>query len=327
MQVWNKNIEPPAQFRKICDEYFKQWDDKKDDDKKIIPDLAIVDLKIEGSHFYNEDGEESISINTFVESLQGTVSIDDFNVTVYIDGVAWGVKTFPPVPSYQNDGWEVFSVIFLEPGTYEITAVIFPYIEEEDKSNNKVSESFEVLPIEPMLCNDTDGGLYPDIPGEAFNQFELGGMWSGHGAPDSCDFLDAHILREAYCDEIGMPRLKDFTCSGGKPYCYEGACSAKFPYCDDTDNGDNPYEAGTVTTFLDFLAPPPYTDYCQNTQTHQPWQLPYTDEPCEGPDCGLREVFCNDDKRTLGFTDHDCPQGCRDGACLDIDKNKPDLES
>jgi hypothetical protein len=164
-------------------------------------------------------------------------------------------------------------------------------------------------------CIDNDGGI--NVYDASSAQVADGGF------VDGCDFLDdpKGVLKEAICDGNKATQV-EVDCPDEAPYCNRGVCSNEKPVCTDTDGGRDPNTRGTITEPR-LKDGPSHTDYCQNVNTKQPWYN-YDCEgddcpPCEGELCGIREYYCNDPYKTTGFEDVECPNGCKDGACVGDD--------
>ena len=106
---------------------------------------------------------------------------------------------------------------------------------------------------------------------------------------------------EDYC--FDGDTVKEYYCSGGEIYwnyldclsgygCSNGRCVYTGLECDDTDDGQDRYEKGTVTGDGDT-----YTDYCLDDDT-------------------VREYYCSGDE--VSYKSLGCPSGyeCSDGKCI-----------
>ncbi len=165
----------------------------------------------------------------------------------------------------------------------------------------------------PKTCVDDDGG-------ENIYEASSAQGSDGRGFVDACSFLDNSkgILKEAVCsgdDAINV----EIICPDEAPYCNKAVCSTEKPVCTDTDGGKISTTRGTITEPRTADGPQ-HTDYCQNTNTKQPWynyDCEGDDCPaCEGELCGIREYFCTDPYITTTYQDISCPDGCVDGECL-----------
>lgn len=169
-------------------------------------------------------------------------------------------------------------------------------------SSNLHQERNMFCRVEQTGCTDSDSGLNYYIAGEAQGS-------NGLGTVDYCSFTSDTMgeLHEAYCDgDTAKHQVVD--CPSSAPYCNRGICSSTRPVCTDTDGGTNIYSEGTITEPR-YEDGPQHTDYCQNLETKQPWN------GCEGPNCGIREYYCQSPYRTTTYTDVACPQGCDLGEC------------
>jgi len=154
-------------------------------------------------------------------------------------------------------------------------------------------------------CVDNDGGenIY-----EASDSQGISG-----GFVDGCAFLNNPngILLEAICKDGNSTNI-EITCPSEAPYCNRAVCSSEKPVCTDSDNGNKPYEKGTITEPRNKDGPQ-HTDYCQDMNTKQP----FDEGGCEGDLCGIREYFCTDPYVTTSYQDVNCPAGCKDGVCVE----------
>ncbi|OYT35124.1 MAG: hypothetical protein B6U87_00915 [Candidatus Aenigmarchaeota archaeon ex4484_52] len=104
--------------------------------------------------------------------------------------------------------------------------------------------------------------------------------------------------------------LKEYYCSGNNyffekykcpKYCYNGACVDEIPKssennnCTDSDGGKNYYVKGTLTA----KNGEQITDYCSN-------------------DYYVKEYFCPTNYDGIDSVDYNCPNGCKDGACINL---------
>ncbi len=159
-------------------------------------------------------------------------------------------------------------------------------------------------------CTDSDRGNNIYAAGEV-NVLEKPSGRS-YGGSDGCDFFRNNpygILMEQVCEK-GKRKIIEVTCPEETPYCNRAVCSAQPGQCNDTDDGNAPNVKGTVTEAR-LKHGPKYTDTCQNISSHAPF------DDCTGELCGLREFYClPPEPGYLGYEDVNCPNGCRDGACI-----------
>jgi hypothetical protein len=146
-------------------------------------------------------------------------------------------------------------------------------------------------------CTDSDGGKNYNVSGNVLGVSSSGEVVSGN------DYCMGNVLKELYCDASGFVNTDAYTCPNG---CSNGACvSGTASSCTDSDGGDNPDAVGTVTyNGATFIAPDTgttnkYTDRCY-VQSNG--------------DQAVTEFSCSNNN--LIASNHYCPNGCSNGACL-----------
>ena len=146
--------------------------------------------------------------------------------------------------------------------------------------------------IDHLSCSDSDGGENWYVKGVVIGPDKYGG---GHFGADYCDSSeDPNGLMEGYCD-AGFVNFKLYSCPNG---CSDGACiPVETPTCTESDGGINYYVRGTITGNDIHGNGNPGVDYC-----------------AYGLKTTLMEGFC--DSGYANFIAYDCPNGCKDGACI-----------
>ena len=149
--------------------------------------------------------------------------------------------------------------------------------------------------ISAISCDDTDGGIVPEIHGAIYGIFE------NHTKYEFLDFcILSNKLNEYYCKDNQDPVFQTIECDYK---CQDGACVPS--PCRDTDDGINKFEKGItfgkdLITNLDYT----YTDFCLfNNQ--------------------VTEYSCSEGELKINFLM--CPYGCKNGACSGLDCEDFDL--
>jgi hypothetical protein len=154
-----------------------------------------------------------------------------------------------------------------------------------------------------LVCTDSDGGLNVLEEGRATIE---GGGSQGDWCPSE------NQVEEAYCTENNTYETKLMVCPSDAPFCSEGACSSQKGLCEESDDGVDPSNRGTV--FPKYLSGHSgNTDYCQSYSTNEPL------DSCSGEDCSLREFFCVEDSFSFSYKNMKCSKGCEGGVCVDVD--------
>ncbi|MBL7058908.1 hypothetical protein ISS08_00435 [Candidatus Pacearchaeota archaeon] len=180
-------------------------------------------------------------------------------------------------------------------------------------------------------CIDSDGGLNYYIKGNATgflfsDSNEIGtredkcaqkrfenGEFVGWNYVQSCE--ENCGVSEAFCHELNSGKTTasslEFGCPGA---CEDGACLQEIDIsCTDSDKslsddigaGLNYYKKGTVTIWVNNQISETKTDYCNGNQ--------------------LVEFVCDSNKIESG--DYDCPNGCKEGKCLEPSQSCTDTDN
>lgn len=171
---------------------------------------------------------------------------------------------------------------------------------------------FEGRCRENIACLDTDGGRnyfergYVNASEDLFGNVPYA-KEGANSAHDYCDLEAEDVLIEFFCINDfntalvsgGSPAVGSIkiNCRGGK--CENGVCvDVAKTMCIDSDHGINIYEKGNVTY--------------RGTVKY--------DECIAGEDGKkkLKEQYCDRHDERQGF--YECPNGCRDGACISLEE-------
>jgi len=194
--------------------------------------------------------------------------------------------------------------------------------EENQKIKGEVFTSFEryfytyeIIDFETIAstCTDTDGGEKPYEKGRITSFKYFGKIFDG--GTEYVDFCDSENTEPGYfcledsCDSENT--VSEYFCSynetdsrravhGCPAGCFDGACLGEVPPpCTDTDGGKNYFEKGEVSSIGHESSTAAGEDYCiANT---------------------LFEKYCENDQPGV-IEEHNCEQGCIDGACIEEDK-------
>jgi hypothetical protein len=137
---------------------------------------------------------------------------------------------------------------------------------------------------------------------------------------DSCQWGETVV--EAYCSNNEI-KTYSYNCPNG---CRDGACLQipEEPRCTDSDGGRDYYKKGTVEWYVpDYGTFWKQTDTCRQTpDSGNTYSGDYLIEmTCEG------QIEDNPLGTALSAVTYKCPNGCRDGACLQApQEGKPDLQ-
>ncbi|MDD5075132.1 MAG: hypothetical protein PHO54_04630, partial [Candidatus Peribacteraceae bacterium] len=146
-----------------------------------------------------------------------------------------------------------------------------------------------------LTCSETDSGFDPSKKGVT----TIGNIRK----EDTCTSDNKGVLEYdcAKWTENSQP-ANVFLCSGT---CRDGACVTEQNECFDTDGGWNAYEKGTMTD-PSGVNGRTKSDYCQDAS----WLFEYT--------CGtnISTDFNHCQVNGPGGCRYQCPNGCRDGACI-----------
>jgi hypothetical protein len=143
-----------------------------------------------------------------------------------------------------------------------------------------------------LSCSDSDGGENWYVKGVVIGPDKYAG---GNLGADYCDSgLDPNGLMEGFCN-AGYVDFKLYSCPNG---CSDGACiPLETPKCSESDGGIEYYERGTITGNDRHGNGNPGVDYCTFESN-----------------INLMEGFC--DGGYVIYISYDCPNGCKDGACI-----------
>jgi hypothetical protein len=185
----------------------------------------------------------------------------------------------------------------------------------DDKQPTVIIDGFESTP-EPS-CEDSDGGKEYYVKGTVTKGSEL--------FTDECgDIINEagnQLLEEFYCLDNGEVGSNGMVCPWG---CQDGACIvSNLTSCTDTDNSPH-YDLGSGGLPSD-INPENYPDLFikGKTTATKGNALDFCNHggrtsECIGPDCYLNEHFCFSDELVGQKSDIVCPNGCEDGACINV---------
>ncbi len=153
-----------------------------------------------------------------------------------------------------------------------------------------------------IKCIDTDGGI---------NEFKRGtvkyfsnNVWQT--IEDTCEDIDGQTLLEHYCENN---QIKNYTFDKCEYGCSLGACLESVPTCYDSDPKNDIYVKGYTTIDNGLTS---IYDQCGYEQGYESKNM-------------LIQSYCDGFKLKLNY-DYYCPNGCKDGACLQQSQTQLDVQ-
>jgi hypothetical protein len=144
-------------------------------------------------------------------------------------------------------------------------------------------------------CTDSDGGKNYSVYGE-IKETHSDGTWMA--GKDECWGVLGQTLSEKYCENGKISVESAVECRYG---CSKGACLTKMPTCYDSDTPNDLNVKGYAT--IDGGTTKIY-DFCAS-------------EVGSSNKTALTQTYC-DSSNKIQAKFYDCPNGCKDGACITI---------
>ncbi len=155
-------------------------------------------------------------------------------------------------------------------------------------------------PCDYDVCEDSDGGIDYYEKGTAFGS-NSNPIYDNKDLTDNC-YGPNNALTEFYCED-GQTTYDYYACPNG---CKDGACvKEEEESCTDSDSGKNYYVKGSTRGYSNAPAElVVWEDCCRRI----------SDGKCVSESTQLKETFCED--KWVVHESYNCPNGCKDGACL-----------
>jgi len=237
-------------------------------------------------HKFGSNEDTCVSSNEFTDSCTGE-NCQVYEFSCQADGN--GLSTYFDCPNGCKDG-----ACLKESSEQTCTG--------SDGSDDKHTDGACLKESSEQSCTDSDGGDDKYTKGIIKHQFGSNEdtCVSSNEFTDSCTGENCQVY-EFSCQADGNGLSTYFDCPDG---CKDGAClkESSEQSCTDSDGGDDIYTRGVIVHKFGNNE-----DTCVSSNE-------FTDS-CSGENCQIYEFRCQADGNGLS-TYIDCPNGCKDGACI-----------